>query len=122
MNKFYYRVTYNGVGVYDAFKRKLWEKSNTPKEDWIKLKNSDVFSWLKIPEINYENCYSYFTKIGYQLFKNNTYQLFLEYLDKDKIEIKKYKFNKAQLDILYEDEHQIVVKNNCSYDINKKEG
>ena len=87
----------------------MWNKSSNPKKEWEDLKTSDVFTWLNVPKIHYENSYSYFTELGYKLFMINTYPFFIKYLAEENIRIDKYKFEE-QLDILYEDEHQIGVK------------
>ena len=78
----YWRVDYEGIGIYEAFKMKLWEKSMAPKEEWDKLKSSDVFKWLPVPPNAYSNCKSYFKKYGYELFIKYTYPKFIKYLDK----------------------------------------
>lgn len=111
MNRIYWRVTYNGIGIYEAFKTELWNKLDNPNIVWNDLKNSNVFNWLKVPSVHYDNCYSYFTKEGMDLFMKNTYPVFVKYLDENKIKIDSSTFEKEELKILYEDEHQIVVTN-----------
>ena len=111
MKNVYFRINYNNVGIYEAFKSELWRISDDPKEEWIKLKDSNVFNWLKVPNISYDDCYSYFNKDGFDLFMKNTYPIFVKYLDADKINIDSFEFDLNELNIIYEDEYQIVVKN-----------
>jgi len=110
MNKLYWRVSYNGIGIYEALKNEIWKRYEFPKEEWDKLKKSKTFMWLKAPNIYYENCYSYFTELGYELFMKNTYPIFIKYLDEKNIMIDKFIFDNTKIDIIYSDEHQIVIK------------
>lgn len=110
MNKLYFRVRYNDTGIYDAFKKKVWEKCEFPKKEWDILKKSKTFTWLKTPNFYYENCYSYFTELGYELFLKNTYPVFIKYLDEKNIVVDKFIFDDTKLDIVYHDEHQIIIK------------
>lgn len=72
MNKLYWRISYGGIGIYEALKNEIWKKHNFPKREWINLKNSETFTWLNTPPLYFENCYSYFTELGYELFMENT--------------------------------------------------
>ena len=106
----YFRFSYNGIGVYEALKREIWNVSDNPKEEWEKLKKLDAFTWLKVPNIYPDESYSYFTEDGYKVFMDKTYPLFIKYLKQENIVFEKFEFNKDELNIVYEDEHQIVVK------------
>lgn len=110
MNKIYWRVSYKDIGIYEALKNEIWKKCESPKEEWDKLKKSKAFMWLKEPNIHYENCYSYFTELGYELFIKNTYPIFIKYLDENNIIIDKFIFDNTKIDIIYSDEHQIAIK------------
>ncbi len=105
----YWRIEYNNIGIYEAFKMALWNKSKNPKEEWIKLKNSSVFNWLPVPTNKYENCKSFFSEQGYDSFIKYTYPKFIKYLDKNKIIIKKYKLENIDDKIVYQDLYQIVI-------------
>ena len=109
LNKCYYRVSYNGIGVYEAFKNEVINKYPNGWEIWKKFKNSKHVNWLPLPKINYESgCYSYFTTVGYLKFKKETLPLIEEYLDKSKI--KTEIVTNLSGKIVYLDKYQIVIK------------
>ena len=110
MKNTYYRVTYNGVGIYEALKQQIWNNSNFSKEDWLKFKNSASVNWLKTPNTYGNNNYSFFTELGYSLFMKNTYPLIIQYLNKELINIEKYSFDIKNIKLIYSDEHQIVIE------------
>lgn len=107
--KIYYRVSYNGVGIYEALKKAIWNSSLNPEVIWDDIKNSSAFTWLKKPDFYPENGYSYFTEVGYDLFIKNTYPIILKYIGKKDINIEKFIFNNDDLNIVYSDCHQIVI-------------
>lgn len=92
-------------------KKEIWRTCDFPSEEWNKLKESRAFTWLKIPPYYDENYFSYFTQLGYQMFVENTLSMFIKYLDGKNIIVEKVMFSDTNLDIVYEDEHQIVIKN-----------
>ena len=110
MNRIYWRVSYNNMGIYEALKDKIWSESKLPKEEWTKLKKSDNFKWLKIPITYDDNSCSYFTELGYQQFLIKTYPVIIHYLDESNIITEKYNFDENKINIVYCDEHQIVIK------------
>ena len=110
MNKLYWRVSYNGIGIYQALKNEIWNKCEFPKKEWDVLKNSESFMWLNTPPFYNENCYSYFTELGYELFVKKTYPIFVKYLDEKNIIVDKFIFDDTKLNLVYNDEHQIVIK------------
>jgi len=110
MKNIYYRVSYHGIGIYEAVKKEIWLKSKEPKKDWETLKKSTAFTWLKTPSYYSENCFSYFTKYGFNLFMKNTFDTFAKYLNKKDIVIETQEIEYKN--IVYSDEHQIVVENN----------
>ena len=99
----YYRITYNNNGIYEEFKNSI------TFEEWKSFKQSDNVTWLKAPNIEYKEGYkSYFKEEGFNKFMTLVYPIIIKSLDKDKIEIKEYNFDKVN--IVYEDENQIVIK------------
>ena len=98
----FFRVTYNGIGIYEAYKQ------NVSFEDWKKFLNSKSANWLPKPEVynNYNSLYSYFTKAGINLFMKNTYNTFKKVLDENNINIQEVFIDKKY--IVYRDKYQIV--------------
>ena len=42
-------VTYNGIGIYETLKSKIWDNnSNFTKEDWGNFKKLENVNWLKV--------------------------------------------------------------------------
>lgn len=98
----YYRITYNGEGIYNAL------KNIVGIDKWKDLLNNKQINWLpKPPEYSSKNK-SYFTKKGYELFEQKTLPILLKYLDKENIEINTY--NEIGNKTLYTDEYQIVIE------------
>ena len=83
MNKPYWRVSYNGIGIYESLKKEIWKKYENPKQEWEVLKDSVHFTWLNTPPFYNDNCYSYFTELGYKLFIKNTFPILVKYLDEN---------------------------------------
>ena len=110
MEKVYYRISYKGIGIYEALKQKIWKECDHPFEMWYGFKNSKAVTWLKIPDKYSEKCYSYFNELGYKLFKKNTYQKFLKYFKEEDIITEKFIFDEDKEKIIYKDEHQIVLE------------
>lgn len=109
MSNIYFRVTYDGIGVYEALKRQIWAKNDFSKEKWEDFRNSKDVNWLKKPR-TYGNDYcSYFTEFGFMLFMKKTYPFIIKWLDKNKIKIEKNSFDKKITDFIYQDEHQVVI-------------
>ena len=106
----YYRISYNGIGIYEALKKEMWNKSDNPKKEWEKFKNSDAVTWLKKTDRNSENNLSYFTELGYNFFMENIYPTVIKYFNIDDVLIEKFDFDEKKLNIMYYDEHQIVIK------------
>ncbi len=71
----YYRITYNGEGIYNAL------KNIVGLDTWKDLLNNKQLNWLpKPPEYSSKNI-SYFTKKGYELFEQKTLPILLKYLE-----------------------------------------
>lgn len=101
MNKgqVFYRVTYDEKGIYEALKNEI------TIEEWKKLIASDKFNWLPKPTIYNDNNRSYFTKMGYEKFKEETLPIIGNYLSRDKIKIEESDNVKK---IIYSDQYQII--------------
>ena len=106
MNNICWKVTYNGMDVYEALRHELF--NNSLKEEWNKLISSKEFSWLSNP-LYIANSNSFFTDLGYNIFKENTYPVIIKYLDEEFISIEQFSYDENDRSILYSDEHQIVV-------------
>ena len=104
-NNKYYRLTYNGIGIYEAF------KNNCSYNEWKDFLNSNAAKWLPKPK-TYEdknNLNSYFTNIGYDMFIKNTYPVFVKKLNSELVKIDIY--TNISGNVLYKDKYQIVVEN-----------
>lgn len=100
----FYRVTYDGEGIYDAFKKKV------SKHEWINFLSSGGTKWFPKPSVDYTGSnISYFTEKGYQMFLDKTLPLFDKYLDSDKITTDIIR-NKMDDKIIYRDDYQIVTE------------
>ena len=102
----YYRITYNGVGIYEQLKKEMY-KINYNSSEWNKFKQSKACNWLPLPPSYCDGYYSYFTKLGYDKFMKNTYPIIIEYLDKNNIDIEQCHIDKDS--IIYQDKYQIVI-------------
>lgn len=104
---YYYRCTFNGVGIYEALKREVGFK-------WKEIKQDPRITWLPQPPIEYgPNNLSYFTKKGYNYFKFKTMYLVKEVAPQLESELKVEEFtSKSKLlgRIVYEDEFQVVTE------------
>lgn len=97
-----YRVTYEGDGVYEAFRK------NTTFEEWKAFKESKAAKWLPIPTNYGDSDVSYFTKEGFKKFRELTLPLFETKLDTDKIIANKIKTPNGT--ITYHDKYQYVIE------------
>lgn len=90
-----YRVTYNGVGIYEAYKKLVG------KEEWLLFLQNENNKWLPKPPYYNDTCKSYFTERGLERFNKLTLPIMLKKLDETKINI----------DILnmYKDDFQIII-------------
>lgn len=94
-----YRYTYDGIGVYEALRKKM------DKLEWESFLNSRSAKWLPKPPKYENNYYSYFTKEGMQMFKKYTLPV-----------CKKYLGNKINMVItdsdekpIYKDKYQVIL-------------
>ena len=95
----YYRVTYKGIGIYEAFKQLV------PERVWIQFLKSKYATWLPKPPGYTDGYQSYFTSLGYLKFKQNTLPFMTKYLDKNKITVNKYQDVGK---VIYRDLYQVV--------------
>lgn len=103
----YYRVTYNGQGIYNAL------KNNIDLDTWQKFLANKNVNWLPKPSSYCSEYISYFTKKGYEEFINKTMPIISNYLTKENITIDI--FDKIPGKILYTDPYQVIIsKKNSS--------
>ena len=95
----YYRVTYKGIGIYEAFKQLV------PERVWIQFLKSKYATWLPKPPGYTEGYQSYFTSLGYLKFKQNTLPFMIRYLNKSDINTVKYQDVGK---VVYRDLYQVV--------------
>lgn len=99
----FYRVTYSGVGIYQA----LFE--NSSEDDWEAFLDSDAAKWLPKPTCKYKSNYkSYFTELGYKTFMEKTNKFMEKVLYKNKIKVHEY-INIDLSNVVYQDKYQVVV-------------
>lgn len=95
----YYRVTYKGIGIYEAFKQLV------PERVWIQFLKSKYATWLPKPPGYTDGYQSYFTSLGYLKFKQNTLPFIVKYLNKSDINSEKYQDVGK---VVYRDLYQVV--------------
>lgn len=113
MNKEYFRITCEGIGIYEYFKKYLWNNVSNPKEVWDDFINSNETNWLNKPLIyndDVKEYSSYFNEAGYRLFLERTLPIITKWIDKKNIKTEKLKINESQ--IVYKDDYQIVIEIN----------
>lgn len=101
----FYRVYYNGIGIYEALRKKVgW--------DWKTVKQDPDINWLPTPNVKeYKDNYrSFFTTLGYKTFQAKTMKVIDKYLDPEKVEVREY--NDFQGKLMYQDQYQVVVEVN----------
>ena len=107
----YFRITCEGIGIYEYFKKYLWDNISNPSEVWNNFINSSKTNWLNKPTIyndeNKEYC-SYFNAHGYEIFSENTLPLITKWVDRNFIKIEKAKIDEDK--IVYRDDYQIVIE------------
>lgn len=96
----YFRVTYDGIGIYEAMKQHM------SAEQWKKLLKSDKFTWLPKPKEYPSDCKSYFTKYGMDKFNELVMPVATGCLGNN---IKVEKFSDVG-DIVYRDQYQVITK------------
>lgn len=107
----YFRVTHDGIGIYEAMRRQISSK------DWKKLLKSDNFTWLpKLKEYPPE-CRSYFTKDGMDKFNDLVYPIAAGIVG-DNIKIEKFTADDISY-IIYKDQYQIITSDNINDVINE---
>lgn len=95
-----YRITSNGVGIYEVLKQRMSAKN------WKEFLDSDACKWLPKPDKYTAQCRSYFTKAGIDKYN----ELVAPIVDKvigNNITFETFKKEDIG-DIIYQDEYQIV--------------
>lgn len=113
MDNKYYRVTCEGIGIYEYLKKYLWNNVANAAEVWDKFIKSSDTNWLNKPTIyddKLKDYYSYFNFNGYKMFLERTLPLITNWIDRDRIKIKKVRINEKK--IVYCDEYQVVIEIN----------
>ena len=101
MRERFYRVSYNGIGIYQALKEAVDIRT------WKMYLNSDIFTWLPSPKNYPPNSKSYFTEDGLDMFKHTLFPILEKHLVVSKIVIKRYYINDID-DIIYRDKYQVI--------------
>lgn len=97
--KKYYRISYDGIGIYEALKQ------NMTFGEWKEFLNSENVKWLPKPPSYSDSAMSYFTQNGYEMFIKTLMPIILTKLDKNKVVINTF----TDLEnIVYEDEYQVI--------------
>ncbi|MDE7346958.1 MAG: transglutaminase-like domain-containing protein, partial [Muribaculaceae bacterium] len=100
----YVRITFHGVGVYEALRRAMGP------ERWKEALQDDRFTWLLKPPSYSGTCTSYFTAEGYKMFLDKlgfAVQRWLTKHDPNGLKIQYYK--KPNGKVIYQDKYQVVV-------------
>lgn len=96
-----YRITYKGIGIYEAIRKILSET------EWIEFLSNPDTKWLPKPPDYRGNYISYFTEDGFNLFKKKTLPLIAKYIDSKFIENTTTKIDIS--DAVYSDQYQIII-------------
>ena len=110
MNNEYFRITCEGIGIYEYLKKYLWNNISNPTEVWDNFIKSNKTNWLNNPTIYADESKeyrSYFNGNGYEIFLEKTLPLITEWIDKNFIKIEKAMIDDDK--IVYQDEYQIVI-------------
>ena len=97
----YYRVSVNGIGIYQALKMKVgWY-------DFKEIIKSPNIKWLPSPPSYYSDNYSFFTSYGFSVFKQRTLPIMLKYFKPEEIKIEENIGYPGKL--VYKDRFQVIV-------------
>jgi hypothetical protein len=96
----YYRVTVNGIGIYEAVQK------NCPKEDNRKINKPDG-SWLNKVGENYPGTISFWTEKGWKKYNSSGLFGWHKSVVNGKVKVIKTQILK---NIVYEDEFQVIVE------------
>ena len=97
----YYRITVDGVGIYEAVER------DCPRDDDRRKVKPDG-SWLPKVGMNYPGAVSYWTEAGFERYK--TSGLFNWHSSVVRGAVKVDVLERKPASVLYEDELQIIVQ------------
>jgi hypothetical protein len=100
-----YRVTVDGIGIYEAFRRRVDFKI------WKRFLDSPDVNWLDKPPLQYRSgMESYFTAIGYDRFTRDTLPYINKFIHSKDIQVEHIFGVPNNKRLVYMDEYQIVVK------------
>ena len=97
-----WRVTYDGVGVYEAY------RASVNDADWLAFKKTSAATWLPVPPKYRCNHRSYFTDDGFGMFNQLTLPELLKVLDGSKISVRSFSIPKNTR-FIYRDKYQVVL-------------
>ena len=101
----YYRITYKGIGIYEAYHQAA------SQEEWKSFLDSNAAKWLKKPSVSkYDKGYaSFFTEEGYRMFTTLVLPVFVSVLNAKQITTMQFEDIPYKYELIYHDEHQVVV-------------
>lgn len=103
----YYRFTYKGIGIYEAY-----HQYASPKQ-WKDFLASHEAKWLPNPDPHiktYRPTYaSFFTQAGYDAFSSMVLPIFLQVLNKKDITLQEFTDVPLKYKLIYRDDFQVVV-------------
>ena len=97
----YYRVTHNGIGIYEAFRQEVGE------EMWNNFLDSPMAEWLPKLDKYLDEYKRYFTEEGYDMFQQRTWTYMIKYVGTMKIET----YTDLPNNIIYKDKYQVIIDN-----------
>ena len=101
MRERFYRISYNGIGIYQALKESI--DMNT----WRRYLHSDIFTWLPSHKNYPPNSKSYFTQAGYNMFMRKIFPVLERHLDPSLIIVNRYYIEDID-GVVYRDRYQII--------------
>jgi hypothetical protein len=100
-----YRVTVDGIGIYEAFKNRV------DFNIWKRFLSSPDVDWLNKPSIVYKDgMKSYFTDAGYYRFKNETLPLISKFIPNKEIDVEHIYGIPENHRLVYKDDYQVIIK------------
>ena len=84
MNNEFFRITCEGIGIYEYFKKYLWNNISNHNKVWNNFIKSNKTNWLKKPAIYNDETKeyrSYFNSNGYEFFLERTFPLITKWID-----------------------------------------
>lgn len=100
-----WRITHNGVGIYEALKKAMYETTQSTNI-WNTFLGTPACGWLPKPPTYKPGDTSYFTEIGYKKFMSMTFPVVIEYINQSEIDVEEVMIPCDT--ITYADEYQFV--------------